>query len=298
MALFNDPNTAATPTAPAAPDSAGQSAPVSSVSNQLELNSAELQRNAAALAKSGGTKQGPQQETALDAGVSGDTVAQVKQQEQQGVLSNTQAKQQSDSQDQATQTQNLKLKQQSLTLKQQLANDTENILSQFEQKGELLQTARYKSDVETASFNARMLNDKYINTLKTEGAKARLDSKSAFDEALTMATFSDEHDLLKNDTEFKKLSGLQALQFGDNLQDSQREFEKDLGNMNLEMAMQLALSDSDAHNTAIQGGAISDVVKTIGTYYSKTSTGDDTSDTLTPEQISFADNLGATAELD
>ena len=122
---------------------------------------------------------------------------------------------------------------------QDLLNKSLSILQDFEQGRARLDLGRDKARMEQALFGLRFTNKKYVDQLQLEGRKRRLDNSIQFKEALTEALFKEELDLLKSDISFKR-----------KLQADEREFEKLLGSMNLDLALRLATQEAEAMQIA------------------------------------------------
>jgi hypothetical protein len=190
----------------------------------------------------------------------------IKTEQDKTSLQSVAAEQAKTQQQQQMSQQTLQLKEKALTVKEQLKSQTEDLLQKFEQQADLLDMDRYKSEVEQVAFGLRMQKDKYIDQLKLEGARSRLDSKAKFAEAMAATVYGDELDLLKNDTAFKRLSGLQAISNQRSLDDDDLAFKKEVGMMDIETALKIAAAESDARNTSMKYGAITDFINIYGTY--------------------------------
>jgi hypothetical protein len=118
---------------------------------------------------------------------------------------------------------------------QEMLNKTSAILQDFEQGKARLDNARDKSRMEQALFGMRLANKKYTDQLEIEGRKRRLDNAVQFKEALTEAMFKEEMNLLKDDLSFRRKMAA-----------DEREFEKMLAEVDLELAIKLALQEAEA----------------------------------------------------
>lgn len=127
---------------------------------------------------------------------------------------------------------------------QEMLNRTNSILQEFEQGKARLDNAKDKAKMEQALFGMRLANKKYTDQLEIEGRKRRLDNAVQFKEALMEAMFKEEMSLLKNNLEFKR-----------KMSADEREFEKMLSNISLEMALNAAMQEAEAANVAstVQG---------------------------------------------
>ena len=144
-----------------------------------------------------------------------------------------------------------------------MAQETSDLLQKFAQEQDLLDLDRYKSDVNQLLFNLRMQNTQYIDNLKIEGAKSRLMDRNRFQEAMSEAVFADEIDLLKNDLGFRRAMQSSMLDAQGKAQDRSRTFEKYLSSIDIDMALKVAMADSDARNTAMQQQAITQIGQSV-----------------------------------
>jgi hypothetical protein len=92
-----------------------------------------------------------------------------------------------------------------------------------------------KSRMEQVGFMLRLGSQEYQDKLQLEGRKARLDSSVAFGEELQRTIFSQELDLFSDSLEFRNYMMADA-----------RESQKQLADMDIEFAMQVAMSDNKA----------------------------------------------------
>lgn len=194
----------------------------------------------------------------------GELVAKITEQKAQAPIIQAEVQQKQLAQQQQTSQANMQLKQQSLTAKENIKNQTEELLQKFEQQKDLLNLDRYKSELEQIGFGLRMQNAKYIDQLKLEGARARLDQKSRMTEALSATILQDELDLLKNNLAFKKMMGIEELKVKGAMAADDRVFREELANLDIETALAVAMADSDARNSALKWESVADVVQTVG----------------------------------
>jgi hypothetical protein len=118
---------------------------------------------------------------------------------------------------------------------QEMLNRSALILQDFEQGKARLDSAKDKARMEQALVGMRLANKKYTDQLEMEGRKRRLDNAVQFKEALTETLFKSEMDLLRNNLTFKK-----------KLAADEREFDKLVADINIDLAIQLALQEAEA----------------------------------------------------
>ena len=86
---------------------------------------------------------------------------------------------------------------------------------------------------EQLGFQIRLSNDQYINRLKLEGARSRLNSEIAFKEALAVSIFAEEEALYRNNLSFKSM-----------IDANDRVFNEKLSEMSIDLAVQLASTEA------------------------------------------------------
>ena len=155
---------------------------------------------------------------------------------------------------QAEQTQQLKfnleeMDEKQVNASQELMNRSLLLLQDFEQGRARLDLGKDKAKMEQALFGMRLSNKKYTDQLEIQGRKRRLDNAVQFKEALTEALFKEERDLLQLDISFKRA-----------LAGEDRDFEKLLANMDLETALRLASTESEATQIALIASGAKDVI--------------------------------------
>lgn len=137
---------------------------------------------------------------------------------------------------------------------QEMMNRSLSILQDFEQGRARLDLGKDKARMEQALFGMRLSNKKYLDSLEIEGRKRRLDNAVQFKEALTETLFREELDLLKSDISFKRA-----------LAGDERDFQKLIETMDLETALKLAMTESEATKIAqIASGAKAVISGTLG----------------------------------
>jgi hypothetical protein len=171
----------------------------------------------------------------------GERVAQAKAMEdeakvvQEAGRQESQLQQQAQAQEAEAQFQGRQLNEQALNMRQQMQQKAESILTEFTQGKTKLEGQRAQAKAEVASFLMRLSNEKYVNQLKTEGTKSRLQSETKFNEELQRSIWADEIDLLNGDLGFKRA-----------LRADERVFEKEMAEMSLDTAIALASSANQA----------------------------------------------------
>jgi len=126
--------------------------------------------------------------------------------------------------------------QQEITLDEQNAREGylqrgEELMQEWRNSGTTLDTQKNKAQLEQMGFVLRLGDEGYVNNLKREGRRSRLDSKVKFDEALRRSIFEDEQALFDNDLSFKS-----------SLNQSERDFKKQMAEEGLNYQQALAIS--------------------------------------------------------
>lgn len=115
---------------------------------------------------------------------------------------------------------------------------SQNLVDQYTQGLRTLDLNKDKARLESIGLTARLANDKYVNALQQEAARARLDNELQFNEALARSIFGQEQDMFQENLTFRNM-----------LSADNREFVEELSGIDLGFAMQMA-SDENRANAA------------------------------------------------
>lgn len=137
------------------------------------------------------------------------------------------------------------ISQQRLDMTQDFNNKIKGMMQDQSQNLATLDVSKDKSRVEQMGFMLRLGNEEYINKLQTEGAKARLDSKASFDDALNRTVFADETSMLNNNLQFRSMMGA-----------DQRQFNQDLSTIDLDFSLQMAQAENKAASSQMMWSGI------------------------------------------
>jgi len=119
-------------------------------------------------------------------------------------------------------------------------------MQEWRNAGTQLDTNKNKAQLEQMGFVLRLGDEGYVNNLKREGRRSRLDSKVKFDEALRRSIFEEEQALFDNDLSFKS-----------SLNQSERDFKKQMFEEGLSYNQALAISQmKSAQQQQVFTGAI------------------------------------------
>lgn len=126
--------------------------------------------------------------------------------------------------------------QEDISVEEQNARDAylqrgEEIMQEWRNSNTQLDTNKNKAQLEQMGFVLRLGDETYTNNLKREGRRSRLDSKVKFDEALRRNIFEEEQALFDNDLSFKS-----------SLNQSERDFKKQMQEEGLSYSQALAIS--------------------------------------------------------
>lgn len=147
--------------------------------------------------------------------------------------------------------QELEIRNQALNVKQQFNSRLSQVLAEFKDKGDELDIEKQKAQVDQITQMTRLLDDKYVNSLKIEGARSRLADKKAFAEAALDAAFNNQLGLLQDDFEARTL-----------LRADERTFKIKLEQMGMQTAMDVVNSEIEAGKEAMQWRAVSSAIET------------------------------------
>lgn len=102
---------------------------------------------------------------------------------------------------------------------------------------------------EQLGFQLRLSNSKYIDQVKLEGARSRLNSELAFKEALTRSIFAEQEALFRNSLEFNRM-----------MDANDRQFDEMMAKMSEDFAMELALAQTRGSMEAAKWSGVSKAV--------------------------------------
>lgn len=188
-------------------------------------------------------------------------VQQATAQNQQAKVSDTAQLQQQEGTTQQADQQMEAQKNKAVMAKEQFSTQTEELMQKFEQNMDTLGLDRHRSELEQLMFGMRMQNNKYIDQLKMEGDKQRLNDKALFAESLMASALQDEMTLLKGNLEFRQLMFADDLLNKGMLARDDREFARRLGELDIETALQVAFADAEARSEGMRFEAIADMIK-------------------------------------
>ena len=103
---------------------------------------------------------------------------------------------------------------------------------------------------EQLGFQLRLSNDQYVNNLKLEGMRSRLNSEIAFKEALTVSIFAEEEALYRSNLSFKSM-----------IDANDRSFNERLSEMDIELALELASTEAKGQAMSNTISGFTQVVK-------------------------------------
>lgn len=167
----------------------------------------------------------------------------------QASLDQAQLQQQQSQQQQEYQQQGQQLSEKALNVKQQFQEQAQGIINDYSRSGQQLDMQKDAARMEQLGFTMRLSNEKYVDQLQAEGARARLDNSTVFNEALQQSIFSDSTDLLNRDLTFKSALGA-----------DQRTFEKSMSDMDIGQAILISQISATAANQQTFWSGVSGVV--------------------------------------
>jgi hypothetical protein len=133
--------------------------------------------------------------------------------------------------------------------KSQFKTEADRLAQDFANGQKQLGVDRDQAAAEQLSFLTTLQNDQFITQLEQAGAERRLNEEISFNEALAEDVFAAERDLLK-----------EKLKFSDILNMDDNAWQRELGMMNLEFAMEMSKFNANAANTAAQYTALGNIV--------------------------------------
>lgn len=190
---------------------------------------------------------------------------QAEQQQQTGQLQATQIEQAAAGQKQQMEQQVAQVEQSRVEAIDRYTAESERLLRDFSREGQQLNFQKDAAKLEQLGFNLRLADDKYLNKLQIEGKRARLDNDRNFEYELAKSVFADEQELFNSNLQFKSL-----------MRAKDREFERELSNIDIASALQIASARADAANSATLwtglGNVVSSGIAAYGAYTNKPQT--------------------------
>lgn len=145
--------------------------------------------------------------------------------------------------------QNTQISEQQIGMREQFNTQLKGIMQNYKTQLAGLDLSRDKARMEQVGFMLRLGNQQYIDQLQLEGKKARLNSAAGFQDALQQTVFADEMDLFSNSLEFRNL-----------MQADARNFQQELGRMDLEFALQVAKAENKAAGAQMMWSGVGTLV--------------------------------------
>ena len=127
---------------------------------------------------------------------------QIQQAEQMQAAQVDQAARQ---QEQQFQFQAADMEERQLNSRMEWSNQASQVIGNFTKESFKLDMARTRSAVEFSTTMMRMANEDYVDRLRIEGQRSRLDDSVSFKEAMTQAIFKDELDMFIGDLNFRSM---------------------------------------------------------------------------------------------
>lgn len=189
------------------------------------------------------------------------TLNQAKEVTQQAQLQGISLDQQQDQMQQEFSQASTQLNEQQVSSHEQFNQQLKGML--FEQENQLrsLDLSKDKARMEQMGFMLRLGNTQYIDQLQNEGRRARLDNSISFNENLQRSIFAEEMDLFSNSLDFRNYMYADA-----------RDAQKQLAELDIEFAMQVAMADNKAANSQMMWSGVGNVLGAGMSYAAKDKT--------------------------
>lgn len=168
---------------------------------------------------------------------------------------------------QAGQQQSFNAQQQDITQNRKFDNiqtqmKTNSLLQDLEQSKGKVDAAQYQANVEQLGTNLRLQNQQYVDNLKREGDRARLDDENTFKEQMTATTFDNAQVILQDNLHNKSI-----------LDASDDDFHKAVSAMGVDDAYAMMRAQMQASDTAgfyqAAGAAAQSGIGAYGSYANK-----------------------------
>lgn len=156
---------------------------------------------------------------------------------------------------QDTQTEELSaIDQQSNQISQQLAQQEEILMGDITRQLSSMNQEKKELAMEQLGFTMALQDTKYLDALKQEGQKRRLDNELDFREELVASQFKDMENLARDKTELYDMVMM-----------DERQFQERLGRMDIDYAMEIASQAIKDNNTSAIVSGISGIASGIVT---------------------------------
>lgn len=147
-------------------------------------------------------------------------------------------------------------------LKDRFARNSESILGDLE-RGKLdIKSKRGVAKLEQLGFSLRMQSKEYVANLERAGSQKRLENKLSFKEEIARQQFADDTVMAEMGADYRRIS-----------QQSRREFDQDLANMDMEYATEMAHQAEIAQTAGAfykgMGGIVGGGAQTYDAYQKK-----------------------------
>ncbi|MEM4555109.1 MAG: hypothetical protein QXT25_04650 [Candidatus Anstonellaceae archaeon] len=130
-----------------------------------------------------------------------------------------------------------------VNFKKQLANQAKEFIQKIKQRKATIDLAKYRSELEQSIFIAKLNNQKYIDNLKLEAARKRLDNHAEFQSALIDAAFKDDLDIIRQNASLSRILTDTITNAKIDAARTEAAYTKELAKIDLETAYQMAMSD-------------------------------------------------------
>lgn len=156
-------------------------------------------------------------------------------------------------QEQQFQFQAADLEERQLNSRLEWSNQASQVIGNFSKESFKLDMARTRSAVEFSAGLMRLANDDYVERLRMEGQRARLDDELSFKEALTKTVFEGELDMFIGDLNFRSIVMADA-----------RAHKEAIAAVDINFALSMARSEAAAAAQAGKYQAISSGISAAG----------------------------------
>lgn len=157
--------------------------------------------------------------------------------------------QQQDQLQQQFQQSSTRLSEERIGMQEQFNTQLKGMMFEYKNQLKSLNLSRDKSRMEQMGFMLRMGNQEYMDKLQLEGRRARLDNAVSFNEALQQSIFADEMDLFSSSLEFRNY-----------MYADMREAQKQLAEIDIEFALQVANADNQAASGQMMWSGVGNVL--------------------------------------
>lgn len=211
---------------------AGAGQQIGGVTDQTERAQGLLR---AKMGKAGQTGTAPRRSNIQEQQQAAQTRLGAQQLQQQGEIQSQQLQQQEEQQQVQEEETLANMLDQREDVRQRFEIQSQNIVSDLERNMQQMDSRERVAKMEQAGFALRLQNKDYLSKLNREAQRAGLESELDFKEQMARTQFADMEDLFRDKLAFQRIADM-----------SQREFQEEMSQIDINTALQVAQTQAKA----------------------------------------------------